>query len=102
MNERLKRTMQQGAVGGIAGFIAERGLESLTGVDFVDGVLEVAGATLGIASANRDLVEAAYEGARRVTGKEPGKLSNDEWETVRARYPKAVGYLERALSVGRV
>jgi hypothetical protein len=96
--ERLKRSAMQGAIGGLAGYIAERGLEHVTGLDFVNGVLEIAGATLGVANANRDLVEMAYEGARRVTGKEPSQLSNQEWEEVRARYPKAVGYLERALS----
>lgn len=100
MMERIKRTVKQAAVGGIAGFIAERGIEHLTGIDFVNGVLEIAGATLGAAHANRDLVEMAYEGARTVTGKEPAQLSNQEWEEVRARYPKAVGYLERALAVG--
>jgi hypothetical protein len=100
MNERLKRSAMQGAVGGLAGYVAERGLEHLTGMDFVNGVLEIAGATAGIANANRDLVEMAYQGARTVTGKEPSQLSNDEWEEVRARYPKAVGYLERALRAG--
>ena len=99
MNERLVRTAKQAALGGIAGYIAERGIEHLTGIDFVNGVLEIAGATLGVANANRDLVSMAYEGARLVTGKEPTHLSNEEWEAVRARYPKAVGYLERALAV---
>jgi len=97
--ERLKRSAVQGAIGGLGGYVAERGLEHLTGIDFVNGVIEIAGATLGVANANRDLIEMAYEGARRVTGKEPSQLSNQEWEEVRTRYPKAVGYLERALSV---
>jgi hypothetical protein len=99
MMDRLKKTAKQAAIGGIAGFIAERGIEHLTGIDFVNGVFEIAGATLGVAHANRDLVEMAYEGARTVTGKEPSQLSNEEWEEVRVRYPKAVGYLERALAV---
>lgn len=97
--ERLKRTLSSGALGGLAGFIIERGLEAATGVNFVDGVMEIAGATLGVAHANRDLVEAAYDATVRVVGKEPKDLSVEEWEEVRSKYPKAVEYLEKALSV---
>jgi hypothetical protein len=88
----------QGALGGLAGFIVNRGLESATGMDFVDGVFEIAGASLGVINANRDLIQLAYESAVKVTGKEPKDLNNDEWEQVRKKYPRAVEYLERALS----
>ena len=96
--ERIKRTISSGAVGGLAGFIVERGLEAATGIDFIDGVMEIAGATLGVMHANRDLIEAAYDATKRVMGKEPKDLTDDEWETVREKYPKAVEYLEKALA----
>ncbi len=97
--ERIKKSVTHGAVGGIAGFIVERGLESAMGVDFIDGVLEAAGATLGVMNANKDLIQLAYDGAKTVTGKEPKDLSEQEWEQVREKYPKAVEYLERALAL---
>jgi len=96
---RLKKSATHGMVGGLAGFIVERGLETATGMDFIDGVLEIAGATLGVINANRDLVEQTYDSVVQVTGKEPKDLSNEEWEEVRAKYPKAVEYLERALAL---
>jgi len=96
---RLKRTAQQGIIGGLAGFIVERGLESATGLEFINGVFEIAGSTLGVLNANRDLIELAVDSAREVTGKEPSQLSNQEWDEVRKKYPKAVEYLERALAL---
>ena len=97
--ERIKRTLTSGAVGGLAGFILERGLEAAIGIDFIDGVMEIAGVTLGVAHANRDLIEVAYDATKRVVGKEPKDLTNEEWELVRQEYPKAIAYLERALAV---
>jgi hypothetical protein len=97
--ERIKRTATHGAIGGLAGFIVERGLESATGIDFINGVFEIAGATLGVVNANKDLIGLAYDSAVRVTGKEPKDLTNEEWEQVREKYPKAVEYLERALAL---
>ena len=96
---RLRKTATHGAVGGLAGFIVERGLESATGMEFVNGVFEIAGATLGVVNANRDLVKQAYDSVVQVTGKEPKDLSQDEWDEVREKYPKAVEYLERALAL---
>ncbi|HPG39805.1 MAG TPA: hypothetical protein PLP19_13655 [bacterium] len=98
-NDRIKKTITQGALGGLAGFIAERGLEAATGIDFVNGVMEIAGATLGIMNANRDLIQMAYNSVVKVTGKEPKDLTNQEWDQVREKYPKAVEYLERALAL---
>ncbi len=99
MGDRAKQSLQGGIVGGIAGYIAERGLESALGVDFINGVLEIAGATLGVAMANRDLVENLYYAIKETTGKEPARLTDEEWERVRAKYPRAVEYLEKALAV---
>jgi len=97
--DRLKKSVTQGAIGGLAGFIVERGLESATGMDFINGVFEVAGATLGVVNANRDLIKLACDSAIQLTGKEPKDLTDDEWEEVRRKYPKAVEYLERALAL---
>ncbi len=97
--ERMKKTITHGALGGLAGFIAERGLEAATGIDFVNGVFEIAGASLGIVNANRDLIQIAYDSVVKVTGKEPKDLTNQEWDQVREKYPKAVEYLERALAL---
>ncbi len=97
--DRLHASATQGIIGGIAGFIVERGLESATGMDFIDGVLEIAGATLGVAFANRDMITQAYESVVESTGKEPGDLTESEWEDVRSKYPRAVEYLERALAL---
>lgn len=96
---RLNQSAKQGIIGGIAGFIIERGLESATGMDFIDGVLEIAGATLGVAFANRDLITHAYDSIVESTDKEPGEMSEAEWEDVRSKYPRAVEYLERALAL---
>ena len=96
---RLRKTATHGVVGGMAGFIVERGLESATGIEFISGVFEIAGATLGVANANKDLIKQAYDGVMQVTGKEPRDLTPAEWEQVREKYPKAVEYLERALAL---
>ena len=96
---RLRKTATHGALGGLAGFIAERGLETATGMDFVNGVFEIAGATLGVVNANKDLIKQAYGSVVQVTGKEPKDLTEDEWDQVREKYPKAVEYLERALAL---
>ena len=96
---RLKKTVTHGAIGGLAGFIVDRGLETATGIDFVNGVFEIAGATLGVVNANKDMIEIAYDSAKILTGKEPKDMSNEEWDQVRAKYPKAVDYLEKALAL---
>ena len=46
-----------------------------------------------------DLIKLAYDSTVQLTGKEPKDLTNDEWEEVRQKYPKAVEYLERALAL---
>jgi len=96
---RLKRTIKQGTVGGLAGLIAEHGLEAATGLDFVNGVMGIAGVTLGIANANRDLITQAYNITKERLDKEPKDVTADEWEQLRKEYPRVVDYLERALQV---
>lgn len=96
---RLRKSATQGVIGGLAGFIVEHGLETATGMDFVNGVFEIAGATLGLMNANKDLIKQAYNSIVQVTGKEPKDLTEDEWNQVRKKYPRAVEYLERALAL---
>ena len=98
-SSRLRKTATHGAIGGLAGFIVEYGLETATGTDFINGVFEIAGATLGVVNANKDLIKQAYNSVVQVTGKEPKDLTEDEWDVVREKYPKAVEYLERALAL---
>jgi len=66
----------------------ERGLETLTGIDFVDGPFAVGGAVLAAASVNRELVEAAADNMRKMFGKEPQDLTRDEWEEYKRKYPR--------------
>ena len=96
--KRAAKTLKHGVVGGIAGFIVERGLEAATGIDFIDGVLEIAGTTLGIAYANRDLVAQAYAITKENLNKEPKDVTEEEWNELRKEYPRVVDYLEKALS----
>jgi hypothetical protein len=46
----------------LAGLLLEQGLESLTGLDFVDGLFAVSGSILAALSVNRELVQAAASG----------------------------------------
>ncbi|MFC1554957.1 hypothetical protein ACFL7D_10000 [candidate division KSB1 bacterium] len=96
--DRIIKSIKQGVVGGIAGLIVEHGLQMLTGTDFIDGVLEIAGVSLGIANANRDLIEQAYDTVKTRLDKEPKDVSQEEWDDLRKEYPKVVDYLEKALS----
>ena len=41
MKKRVAKTAAAGGLGFLAGLLLERGLESLTGMDFVDGVFAV-------------------------------------------------------------
>jgi len=96
---RILDSIKQGAVGGIAGFIIERGLENATGMDFINGVFEIAGATLGIANANKDLITQSYNLTKSRFNKEPKDVTDEEWNELRKEYPRVVEYLEKALSI---
>jgi hypothetical protein len=56
---KLIKTTAAGGVGFLAGLLLEQGLESLTGLDFVDGLFAVSGSVLAALSVNRELVKAA-------------------------------------------
>jgi len=97
--ERIKKTVVQGSLGYLGGILVDNGLEALTGIDFVNGVFEIAGAVLGIANANRDLIQQTHDNIVRSFGKEPVDLTEEEWKTYKRRYPHAAAYLERALQI---
>ena len=99
MSKRTTKTALAGGVGFLGGLLLERGLESLTGLDFVDGVFAVGGAVLAALHVNRDLVEAASENIRAMFGKDPLEITEEEWNLYQAKYPKSAVYLERALGI---
>ena len=67
--------------------LLERGPESLTGLDFVDGLFAVGGSVLAALSVNRN-VEQAARNIRQMFGKDPMQISEDEWNQWQAAYPK--------------
>ena len=97
--DRMKNTVFQGALGYLGGILIEHGLEALTGADFVNGVFEITGAVLGVANANKDLIQHVHDTIVRNFGKEPVELTEEEWNTYKRRYPYAAEYLERALKI---
>ena len=99
MSNSIKRTAAGGAIGFLGGILVEHGIEALTGTDFINGVAEVAGAVLGMALVNRDLIETAYTQINRRFGKEPAEISKDEWEAFKKDNPKTAEYLEKALAI---
>lgn len=99
MNNATKRTAVGGTLGFLGGALLEHGIEALTGADFINGVAEVAGAVLGAALVNRDLIESGYTQIKRQFGKEPAEITQDEWNTFKKDNPKTATYLEKALEL---
>ncbi len=95
----LTKTAAGGTIGFLGGILVEHGIEAVFGVDFVNGVCEIAGAVLGMAMVNRDLVEAAYRQIRLSTGKEPAEITAAEWDTFKKENPATARYLEQALKI---
>ena len=96
---KTMKTAAGGTIGFLGGILVEHGIESLFGVDFINGVCEIAGAVLGITLVNRDLVEAAYRQIKLTTGKEPAEITRDEWNAFKKEHPNTAKYLEKALQV---
>ncbi len=48
MVSKIVKTTAAGGAGFLAGLLLEQGLESLTGLDFVDGLFAVAGSVLAL------------------------------------------------------
>jgi hypothetical protein len=99
MKKRVTKTAVAGGVGFLGGLLLEQGLESLTGLDFVDGVFAIGGSVLAAMHVNRDLVEVAAENIKAMFGKDPLEITEDEWKQYKAKYPKSAVYLEKALGV---
>jgi hypothetical protein len=96
---RLAKTAAFGGVGYLGGLLLERGLESITGLDFVDGLFAVAGSVLGAMYVNRDMVEAASRNMRVMFGKDPIYITEGEWKQFKSKYPETAKWLEKALEV---
>lgn len=96
---RLVKTAAFGGVGYLGGLLLERGLESVTGFDFVDGLFAVAGSVLAAMYVNRDMVEAASGNMKAMFGKDPIHITEDEWRQFKKKYPSTAQWLEKALEV---
>lgn len=99
MVNSLKRTAVGGTLGFLGGILVEHGIEAVTGVDFINGVCEVAGAVMGAALVNRDLVETAYTQIKRTFDKEPAAITEEEWQSFKSDNPNTARYLEKALAI---
>ena len=99
MKKRVAKTAAAGGLGFLAGLLLERGLDSFTGMDFVDRVFAVGGAVLASLQVNRDMVEVASKNIRDMFGKDPLEISEEEWNLYKEKYPKSAVYLEKALGV---
>ncbi len=96
---RLAKTAAVGGVGYLGGLLIERGLESVTGLDFVDGLFAVAGSVLAAMYVNRDMVEAASRNIKVMFGKDPIQITEGEWKEFKKKNPKTAQWLEKALDV---
>lgn len=97
--KRLTRTALAGGGGYLAGLLVEKGLESVIGLDFVDGIMTVGGAVLASMYVNRDVVQAAADNIQQIFGKDPLDLTEDEWNQFKAKSPKTAQLLEKALQI---
>ncbi len=94
---KAMKTAAGGTIGFLGGLLLEHGIESIFGIDFINGVCEVAGVVLGASLVNRDLAEAAYRQIKRSTGKEPAEITEAEWRQFKTEHPNTAAYLEKAL-----
>lgn len=96
---KMVKTAAGGTIGFLGGILVEHGIHAVFGTDFINGVCEIAGAVLGMALVNRDLIETAYRQIKLFTGKEPAEISSEEWEAFKKEHPNTARYLEKALQV---
>jgi hypothetical protein len=96
---KIIKTTTAGGVGFLAGLLLERGLESLTGLDFVDGLFAVSGSILAALSVNKELVKAASRNIEQMFGKDPLEITEGEWRQFKELNPKTAEWLEKALKI---
>jgi hypothetical protein len=96
---KIVKTTAAGGAGFLAGLLLEKGLESITGLDFVDGLFAVSGSILAALSVNRDLVEAAARNIEQMFGKDPLDITEAEWRQFKEMNPKTAEWLEKALKI---
>lgn len=86
--KRVGKTALGGLTGYLAGSLAERVIEGLTGLDIADGVLEAAGVVAGVVRANRDILPDLIDKVRVMFGKGPAGLTRQEWDEFCQKYPE--------------
>ncbi|MBO8142680.1 MAG: hypothetical protein H0Z37_10995 [Firmicutes bacterium] len=96
---RAAKTAAAGGVGYLGGILLEHGIEALTGMDFVDGVLAVAGALVGAGAANRDMIEAAARQIERRFGVPAHMISKEQWDEWKKDAPRYAAAIEKALAI---
>ena len=96
---KIIKTTAAGGAGFLAGLLLERGWESLTVLDFVDGLFAVSGSILAALSVNRDLVQAAARNIEQMFGKDPLEITESEWRQFKELNPKTAEWLEKALKI---
>ncbi|HCT36313.1 MAG TPA: hypothetical protein DF292_04675 [Firmicutes bacterium] len=92
---RIVRTALSGGAGALVGTLAEKTFEAITNINIADGLLEVGGALWCMARANRDILPELIDKVRAMFGKEPGGLSQAEWEQFCTQYPEYAETIKR-------
>lgn len=95
---RAKRTGIGAGAGALAGLIAGKAIEHATGIDVLDGALEIGGLIFGVAIANPDVTKLAFKKLNtHLGGRSLGSLSTNEWKDLARKYPNAIRTLDKAL-----
>lgn len=98
--KRIQETFTKGTVGWALGYLAQRGIEIVTGIDILDGLLEGIGIASGVIHANRDVLKKAIIHVQEMTGKENlNEITAEEWAAFKKEHPNEFAYLEKALAI---
>lgn len=96
---RAAKTAGAGGLGFLGGILLEHGIEAVTGLDFVDGVLAVAGAVVGIGAVNRDVIETAARQIERRFGVPAHMITEEQWKEWKKEAPRFAANIEKALGI---